>query len=48
MVTLLKHVSNDTNAADLYLSIEREDLRWAWATMMLKEAGFIEGVAIGK
>ena len=43
MVALLEMISNNTNAADLYLSMEREDYRKSWVVMQLKVAGFVEG-----
>jgi len=33
-------------AADMYMTIEREDYRCAWVALKLKEMGFVDGISI--
>ncbi len=45
MVAVLDLVSVDINAADTYMSIQREDYRKAWISKRLTEYGFPGGIA---
>ena len=47
MVALLDHISEDTAAADIYLSLHTEPVRKAWIDRRLKQMGFVEGVTVG-
>jgi hypothetical protein len=46
MIALVDLVSSDTIAADVYMTLEREDYRKAWISKRLKELGFVEGIAV--
>jgi hypothetical protein len=46
VMALADLVAKDTVAADIYLSIEREDYRYAWVALKLKEMGFIDGISM--
>jgi hypothetical protein len=45
VMALADLVAKDTIAADIYMSIEREDYCHAWVALKLKEMGFVEGVS---
>jgi hypothetical protein len=45
VMALADLVAKDTIAADIYMSIEREDYHHAWVALKLKEMGFVEGVS---
>lgn len=46
MIALVDLVSSDTIAADVYMTLEREDYRKAWISKRLKELGFVDGIAV--
>ena len=46
MIALVDLVSSDTIAADVYMTLEREDYRKTWVSKRLKELGFIDGIAV--
>jgi hypothetical protein len=48
MIALIDLVSSDTIAADVYLSLQREDYRRHWISKRLADLGFVDGVAVGQ
>ena len=46
MIALVDLVSSNTIAADVYMTLEREDYRKAWISKRLKELGFVDGIAV--
>jgi hypothetical protein len=46
VMALVDLVAKDTIAADIYMSIEREDFRHAWVALTLKKMGFVDGISI--
>src|SRR6202040_1885393 len=46
VMALADLVARDTIAADMYMTIEREDYRCAWVALKLKEMGFVDGISI--
>ena len=46
VMALADLVARDTIAADMYMTIEREDYCCAWVALKLKEMGFVDGISI--
>jgi hypothetical protein len=46
MIALIDLVSSDTIAADVYMTLEREDYHKAWISKWLRELSFIEGITV--
>ena len=46
MIALVDLVSSNTIAADVYMTLEREDYCKAWISKRLKELGFVDGITV--
>ena len=43
MICLIDYIVKDTTAADIYMSLKREDYHKEWISERLKERGFVDG-----